>query len=116
MYTPSGFTCSGAEPTLSADVLPITTKNCALSNCHAALDTAGGVENQLVGVVDEECSDGRLLINPDNPECSYVIHKLTGTNASGCLPATTMPLDASHLAPTDIQTIYDWICQGAKND
>ena len=110
---PSGFTCSGAAPHLTAAVVPITTPNCSTSQaCHVAMKSGGGVSNMLVGVIAEECLDGRLMIKPCDPEHSYVIHKLTGHNLSQCSPATTMPLGGAPLSHAEIQTIYDWICAG----
>jgi hypothetical protein len=74
------------------------------------------MRNQFVDIPAEECTDLRAMIHPGAPECSYMIHKLTGTNLSGCNPPTTMPLGGSVLSAPHIQTIYDWICAGAPND
>jgi len=114
---PSGFTCSGATPHLSAAVVPITTSNCSISAaCHSAMQTSGGVVNMLVNIIAEECTDERLMIKPCDPEHSYVIDKLTGHNLDACNPTTTMPLNGSPLSKADVQTIYDWICAGAIED
>ncbi len=116
MYQPTGFSCSRAKPSLTSDVAPITAANCASADCHAAMESGSGVRMQLVGIIAEECDDLRLLINPGNPECSYAIHKLTGTNGQGCSPVTRMPLGKQPLAAAHIQTIYDWICDGAPDN
>jgi hypothetical protein len=117
MYAPTGFTCSGKKPSLSADVAPITAAHCATqAACHLAMQNGSGVHDQLVGRIAEECNDLRLMVNPGHPECSYAIHKLTGTNSMGCSPATTMPLDNTPLTTAQIQTIYDWICEGAPSN
>jgi hypothetical protein len=114
---PSGFTCSGAAPHLSTDVVPITSANCAISaGCHSAMSTGGGVVNMLVGVIAEECNDERFMVKPCDPEHSYVIDKLTNHNLSACNPQTTMPYNLPMLAAPDIQTIYDWICAGAVDN
>ncbi len=78
------------------------------------MNSGSGVRDQLVGRIAEECTDLRLMVNPFNPECSYAIHKLTGTNK--CTPATTMPLNSPKLSDAEIQTIYDWICEGAPSN
>jgi hypothetical protein len=115
VYEPSGFSCSGKTRSLSADVIPITESNCSKSAaCHLAMQSASGVEDQFVNIISEECNDLRLMIKPGDPEASYVIHKLTDHNL--CSPPTTMPLDGGALSPGDIQTIYDWICQGAPSN
>jgi hypothetical protein len=113
---PSGFSCSGASPSLTHDVVPITTSNCSETQCHLAMQSGSGIHDQLVGRVAEECSDLRLMVNPGDPEHSYVIHKLTNHNLATCAPVTTMPLDQAMLPANEIQTIYDWICQGAQTN
>lgn len=114
VFEASGFSCSGATPSLSADVVPITSANCSNSQCHLAMASGSGVRDQLVNRVAEECNDLRLMIKPGDPEHSYAIHKLTNHNL--CFPATTMPLNSKMLSTAEIQTIYDWICQGAPDN
>ncbi len=112
---PSGFSCSGATVGLTADVVPITSQNCSTTSaCHLAMASGNGVHDQLVDRVAEECTDIRMMVAPGDPEHSYVIHKLTGKNL--CAPPSTMPLDKPMLSAKDIQTIYDWICQGAQDN
>jgi hypothetical protein len=114
-YEPSGFTCSTSKPSLNTDVVAITSPNCGtMAACHLAMQSGNGVYDQLVNRVAEECDDLRLMVNPGHPESSYVIHKLTAHNL--CSPATTMPLDSAPLSPAHIQTIYDWICEGAPQN
>jgi hypothetical protein len=114
-FEPSGFSCTGKKPSLNADVVPITSPNCGtMAACHLAMVSGSGVYDQLVNRPAEECNDPRLMINPSDPEHSYVINKLTGHNL--CSPPTTMPLDSAQLPAADIQTIYDWICEGAPEN
>ena len=87
-----------------------------MAACHLAMQSGSGVHDQLVNRPAEECNDARLMVNPGNPECSYAIHKLTGTNQGACAPATTMPLNAATLSAAEIQIIYDWICDGAPSN
>jgi hypothetical protein len=111
-YEPSGFACSSKKPSLDTDVVPVTSTNCSTSaGCHLAMQSGPGVYDQLVNRIAEECDDLRMMVTPGDPEGSYVIHKLTGHNL--CSPATTMPLEQPMLAAADIQTVYDWICEGA---
>jgi hypothetical protein len=89
--------------------------NCStMAACHLAMQSGSGVHDQLVGRIAEECLDVRLMVQPGDPEHSYVIHKLTNHNL--CTPPTTMPLNQPPLSTKDIQTIYDWICQGAPSN
>lgn len=111
---PSGLSCSGAAKHLAADVVPIMAAHCASGyGCHAALGTAAGVMDQLVGRVAEQCGDLRLMVAPGDPEHSYVIHKLTDHNVCG---GQTMPQNQPLLGTASIQVVYDWICAGALND
>lgn len=104
------ITSPGADPngppqnvSFSGDVIPILSKNCALSGCHDAVPahkpaltsdkafgslTTGGYINTLV---------------PDQS----VIYKAV---KSGAMPSSG-PLKSS-----DIQKIYDWIRTGAPNN
>jgi hypothetical protein len=113
---PTGFKCSGNKPKLSTDVIPITATNCAkLAACHLAMQSPSMMRSQFIAPC-EECPDARMMINPGAPECSYMIHKLTGTNLSTCNPVSTMPSGKPKLSAAQIQTIYDWICEGAPNN
>lgn len=117
-YEPSGFACSGAKPSWASDVSPILAASCAHEGCHIPLSGApsgwvflrgvGGV-----GIVAEQCSDSRLFIAPGDPEGSYVIHKMTDHNIC---TGQTMPKDAALMAEGEVQTVYDWICDGAQNN
>jgi hypothetical protein len=112
---PSGYACSGKQPTLAADVLPIAQTNCAVAAaCHQVDGTANGFWHYYVNLPCEECTDVRELIAPGDPEHSYVIDKITGTNLCGGFGS--MPKDSQLMEKSEIQTIYDWICAGAKDD
>lgn len=112
--TPSGYKCSGAKPTIEA-VAAITSKNCAASlSCHPGMATPPEIYNSLVGVLTEECTDGRLFVKSKDPEHSYVINKITDHNLCGT--GVPMPNGAAPLPSADIQTIYDWICTGAPDN
>jgi hypothetical protein len=110
---PSGFSCSGASPTM-ADVVAITSKHCSEGlGCHVAMSTGGGVYDQMVNRIAEQCvPEVRLMVEPGNPERSYMIHKMVGLNVC---TGQTMPKDQALLPDTDIQVLYDWICVGAPD-
>jgi hypothetical protein len=111
---PSGFTCSGATPSLANDVVPITAASCTMgASCHLAAKTANGVYDQFVNRIAEQCTDVRLMVKPGDPEHSYVIHKVTNHNIC---TGQSMPKDQAMLADAQIQVIYDWICTGAPNN
>jgi len=117
-YDPSGFSCSGANPSWANEVSPILAANCATEGCHTPLKMAGPGWGFLrgaggVGIIAEQCADLRLFVAPSDPERSYVIHKVTDHNI--CM-GKTMPKDAAMLAAADTQVVYDWICNGAANN
>jgi hypothetical protein len=111
---PSGFSCSGKKPSLTSDVIPITAANCAtMAACHTPMQSGSGLYDLLVNQISEECIDLRLEVKPGDPEHSYVINKLTGRNICSGVP---MPNGGSMLPAAQIQTIYDWICEGAPQN
>jgi hypothetical protein len=114
-FVASGYTCSGKQPTLTADVVPIAKTNCAIAAaCHLVDGTANGFWHYYVNVPCEECTDTRELIAPGDPEHSYLINKITGKNLCGGYGS--MPQGSQLMESTEIQTIYDWVCAGAKDN
>jgi hypothetical protein len=114
--TPSGYTCSGKQPKLSTGAYPIISANCASLACHGAdgaVSTPQRAYHYFVNVPSQECPE-RLLVKPSDPEHSYMINKITGTNL--CEGYPPMPKGGELMASTDVQTIYDWICSGALDD
>jgi hypothetical protein len=51
---------------------------------------------------------------PGDIEKSYPTHKVTGIDM--CPQTARMLSYGVPLTPQQIQTVADWICQGAKND
>jgi hypothetical protein len=109
--------CSGAAPTLANDVQPIVGSGCGASEfCHGiSYSSAAQTRNFLVGQQTSQCTDHRLRVAPGDPAHSYLVHKLTDSDLCQGAPMPKgidgpwQPLDADKL-----QTIYDWICSGAK--
>jgi hypothetical protein len=119
---PGGFECTDRAVTFSGSVWPILMTSCAgLEGCHGPIfHSPATAYDFLAHQPASECTDGRRLASPGHPERSYVIDKLTDTALCG----DGVPMPKSGLAPgawtplpdDQIQAIYDWICQGAKND
>src|SRR5262245_22849701 len=102
VIVPSGFSCSGATPTLSNEVVPITTQSCSgVDGCHLSMHSPAGVYDFLVNRIAEQCLDGRLTIKPGDPENSYVIHKMLNLNI--CANTEPMPRDGTMLPAVEIQ-------------
>ncbi len=99
----------------------ILTQSCAGNGggCHPSsgnlnLDS-GAAYAALVNVAAPECSNstGLKYVVPGSPSTSYIIDKLNGTNLCA---GVQMPFGAAPLSASDIQTISDWICEGAPNN
>jgi hypothetical protein len=99
--------CSGAKPAFAADVQPILQRHCGGGECHA-------VPYSFLTMATTQCSDHRLIAKAGDPQHSYLIDKLTGQNL--CNQTRAMPPGGTALPAAEVQTIYDWICAGAKND
>lgn len=101
-----------APVSFSEMIQPILTEDCAISGCH--------VEGGQVPDLDEEDAYDQLLLlgyvdttiyAPDtfiNPEHSILYKRITSAS-------DPMPPDEP-LSPSEINTIYAWIAQGAKNN
>lgn len=115
----SVLACSSAGISFAIDVAPRLKEGCAMGQCHQmAFETPEGTYAYLVGKASKQCEDGRLNVAPGNPESSYLIDKITNQDLCDGNP---MPKSYGNggwtpLPSADIQTIYDWICSGAKND
>jgi hypothetical protein len=83
-----------------------------LSTCGGEFCHAVWTYDSLVGKIATECCDGRMLVAPGDPDHSYLLDKLRG---HGMCRGSRMPAGGVPLAPDQIQTISDWICEGAPN-
>ncbi|OLB50963.1 MAG: hypothetical protein AUI08_04255 [Gemmatimonadetes bacterium 13_2_20CM_2_65_7] len=109
--------------TLSGDVQPIFSLNCA--SCHDGVGTSlPGVQDLTAGhsfasIVNHAAIQSALKrVLPSVPDSSYLVHKIQGTNllppARGS--GARMPLNGNPLSRGQINTIRNWILQGAKNN
>ncbi len=111
----------GGTPTLSADVQPILTTNCALSGCHAGAQPAQGMNlsagqmiANTVNVISNELPS-MDRIEPGQPDLSYLVHKIQGTQAGVGGSGGRMPL-GGQLTQSEINTIRAWITAGASDN
>ena len=98
---------AGAFVSFSRDILPIfSQKGCA--SCH------GGSGGLFVGSVAQllQGGDHGPAIVPGNADASHIVQKLSPTPPFG----SRMPLGGPYLTTSTIQTIKDWINQGALNN
>ena len=111
---------SSLEPRLSSIQANVFNVSCASSACHGSsnpqrsldLSSASRSFEELVGVASLDIP-GMLLVSPGNPDDSYLIWKLEGN--SGIL-GSRMPRNSSALPASTINTIRQWITDGALNN
>lgn len=108
---------TGFGPNFSEIQTNVFTPSCASSSCHGGAGPAAGLNLEsassyagLVGIVSTQ--DGALqMVNPGNPDISYLIQKMEGTHSIGdVMPPSGAILQAS------IDTIRQWITDGAIDD
>ncbi len=114
-----GFGIASRAVTLAGDVQPIFDASCATSGCHvstgglAPMDlTDGHSYGSLVGVGSIECNADRVMACGPSRGESVLVDKILATSASPPCAGVAMPKRGS-LSSSDIQTIVDWIAQGA---
>lgn len=90
------------------DVLPIFSSSCAMSGCHDAATAQDGVVlDSYVNIMNT--GD----IEPGDPGDSEVYENITEDDDDKRMPP---PSSGITLTQEQINTIYDWIASGAKND
>ena len=109
----------GDEVTLSGDVQPIFTDNCLFSGCHAGSDPAQGMNlgagqafSSVVNVAARELPSMNR-VTPNQPNSSYLFHKVQGTHLDVNGSGDRMPQGRSPLSQSDIDLIRAWIQAGA---
>ena len=105
-------------PNFSEIQANVFTPTCATTGCHFGAGAPQGLRldaansyGLLVGVASGEVSS-ILRVATGDPNNSYLIQKLEGTASAG----GRMPLNAPSLDQTSIDTIRQWITDGAIDD
>jgi hypothetical protein len=118
--TPAIFGVAGQVASISTNVQPVFTTNCATSECHVAVSTApmsleaGQSYASLVGVVSTECSPTpRVLACGPLRSQSVLADKILATSTSPPCFGVPMPNGQTSLPEAQQQLIIDWIAQGA---
>ena len=108
-------------PTLSGDVQPILSNSCAFSGCHAGTSPQQGMNLSLglthsntVNVPSNE--SGLDRIEPGQPNQSYLVHKIQGTQGTVGGSGAQMPFGGTPLSQANIDIIRAWITDGAKDN
>lgn len=103
------------QPTLASIQANVFTPIC--TQCHAGSSAPQGLRleegmsyGMLVNVASSEVPS-LLRVEPGNPDDSYLIHKLEGTQSVG----ERMPLGGPYLTADTIAAIRQWITDGAAD-
>ncbi|GAB4382373.1 MAG: hypothetical protein Kow0075_14220 [Salibacteraceae bacterium] len=99
--------CSDDTTYFRNDVMPIITSNCAYSGCHGDGSAEDGVD---LSSYEKIILTGEVV--PGNPGGSEIYEVITETDPDKRMP----PPPNAPLTSEQIQTIRDWIAQGALNN
>ena len=116
---PVTVTVVAAEPvgaTFDA-VLSVMGAGCAVDGCHVDGSSAGGLrldrtpDNQHTSLVGQQAQGAPLLlIRPNQPTQSYLLHKLVLRSPK---TGARMPFERPPLTAAEVQVILRWILDGA---
>ena len=112
------------EPTTSAsgqftrDVLPIFNRSCNSSDCHGGTPHgfAGGLDLTSYAGIFQGSASGAVLVS-GAPFMSHLVQSINQTDTNiRPISAAVMPVSRDLLPAADIQTIVNWIRDGARDD
>ena len=130
LFLLAGVACAGDGTGLDGDdgndeitlsrVQPIFTGNCTFSGCHIGSSPAQGMNlgagqafSSVVNVPAMELPSMNR-VTPNQPNDSYLVHKVQGTHLAAAGSGSRMPLGRSPLSQADIDLIRAWIQAGAQ--
>lgn len=108
----------------SQDIQPVFTGGCAFSGCHGTspnppekpmMLSQGQAYDNIVGVSAGELPSMNR-IEPGQPDNSYLVHKIQGTQADVGGSGDRMPLGTAPLPQTTIDLIRRWVQEGAERN
>ena len=107
-----------AAPSFSADIQPILDRRCSIGGCHSLATAQAGLTltasasyESLVGVPSSLRPQFARVAPFDAPN-SWLI-RMIGSDPAARFGHQRMPLASMPLTPNQIQTIVNWIEQGA---
>ncbi len=131
----AGGTCpipvARGSPTFSGDILPALQASCgaAAVSCHGTPVPDGHVEyatglgrtasdvwHDLVNVVPANAPPGWLRVAPYDVGHSWLIEKITKDQPGGSGYGARMPYGGANVCQPTVDTLVNWIDQGAPND
>lgn len=106
---------------LTNHVQPIFSARCALSGCHTGSSPPEGMNlsdgQAFANTVNVPSNQSPLLrIKPLEPDSSYLVYKILGTQSTVGGSGQRMPARNCCLTQAQIDTITAWVKKGAKNN
>lgn len=110
------------QSTLSSIQENIFTPTCATSGCHSSSSASAGLSlakgesfSELVGVASTQAPALNRVAAGD-PDNSYLLDKLQGTQSAAGGSGSQMPQGGSPLSDDEIVVLTEWIENGAQNN
>lgn len=110
-----------ANPSFSANVVPIFEKRCSLGGCHSLATrqadlalTPGMAYDMLVNVPSTRVPS-LVRVRPSRPDSSWLVTMISADDAAR-RGFSRMPLASQPLTANQIATIVRWIEQGAQRN
>ena len=104
------------NPSHDEHIQPIWIAKCG--DCHTDYNEGGlrllGAYERIVSIRSED-APGLNLIEPFEPETSYLWHKISGTHETVGGQGVSMPIGRMKLNDYERVTIENWIINGAPN-
>jgi len=107
---------------LADDVQPVFTSSCATAGCHVGagapdgLDLSAGVAYGNMADVASIQLPSMDLIEPGDPDNSYLVRKIEGTQTQAGGLGGRMPAGTSPLSQEIIDMIRVWVEEGATDN
>lgn len=109
-----------SDVSFAADIVPIFEDKCVY--CHHP-DSASGVDLTdpfgPQGIVDRpnswKSSDFTLLVDPGNPDNSFILHKVSESDLDPEVEGQPMPIEIPALTESEIDVVATWIADGAED-
>ena len=104
---PGGIPCDPDTVYFQNTVLPLLQSNCALQDCH---DITGATEGVILTDYTRIMNTGG--VQAGNPQDTEIYDRMTESDPDKIMP----PFPRTPLTSVQIQYVYQWIIQGAKNN
>lgn len=98
-------TCSLDTVYFASQILPLMLSSCAMSGCHDVI-------SKKEGIIMTDYANIMKIVKAGNPSSSKLYKSLVTTDLEDRMPSAPLP----PFTQTQIDLVYKWIAQGAKNN